>query len=117
MKGLVIKKEWLDKILSSEKTWEIRSRNTNVRGRIALIQGGSGLVVGTTNLIECKGPLPETKFNNNFDKHQVTPEVMNRFHYKKIYAWILDSTTKLSIPRPYTHPNGAVVWVNLNFDI
>lgn len=34
MNGLIIKKQWLDKILAGEKTWELRGSNTKVRGRI-----------------------------------------------------------------------------------
>jgi hypothetical protein len=117
MKGLVIKKEWLDIILSGEKNWEIRSRYTNIRGRIALIQSGSGLVVGVANLIGCAGPLSELEFNNNFSKHRVAPEVMAQFHYKKIFAWVLDNAIRLSTPISYKHPIGAVTWVNLELTL
>jgi hypothetical protein len=41
MKGLVIDEPWISLIISGEKTWEMRSRNTVVRGRIALIRKGS----------------------------------------------------------------------------
>lgn len=40
-KGLIIKKEWLDLILSGEKHWEMRSNITLIRGDIALIQSKS----------------------------------------------------------------------------
>ena len=45
-RGLIIKKKWLDKIFAKKKVWEIRSSPTNIRGRIFLIQSGSGMVVG-----------------------------------------------------------------------
>jgi hypothetical protein len=33
MRGLVIDEPWISLIISGEKTWETRSRNTLVRGR------------------------------------------------------------------------------------
>ena len=57
MTGLIIRSPWIETILAGEKTWEIRSSNTNVRGPIARIRGGSGRVVGTCDLVDCIGPL------------------------------------------------------------
>lgn len=54
MKGLVIKQPWIDYILSGNKIWEIRSTNTNIRGKIELIQSGSGLVVGSCEIVDSK---------------------------------------------------------------
>ncbi|MBD8246954.1 ASCH domain-containing protein [Xanthomonas campestris] len=45
MKGLVIDEPWISLILSGQKTWEMRSRATSIRGRIALIKKGSGTEV------------------------------------------------------------------------
>jgi len=42
MKGLIIKEPWISLILSRKKTWELRSRDTRVRGRIALIRKDRG---------------------------------------------------------------------------
>jgi hypothetical protein len=51
MRGLVIDEPWISLIISGEKTWEMRSRNTLVRGRIALIRKGSKTVIGTVDLV------------------------------------------------------------------
>jgi hypothetical protein len=51
MKGLIIKEPWISLILSRKKTWELRSRDTRVRGRIALIRKGSGTVIGVAELV------------------------------------------------------------------
>ena len=56
-KGLVIKSPAIDKILLGIKTWEMRSKSTQVRGPIALIKKGSGQIVGIANLVDVKGPL------------------------------------------------------------
>ncbi len=37
-KGLIIRKEWLDKILNNGKHWEMRSTHTKQRGIIKLIE-------------------------------------------------------------------------------
>ena len=54
MKALIIKKPWIDNILDGKKTWEIRGSKTNIRGQIELIQSGSGLVVGSCEIIDRK---------------------------------------------------------------
>lgn len=46
MDALVIAEPWIGLILDGSKTWEMRSRATRKRGRIALIRKGSGQVVG-----------------------------------------------------------------------
>jgi hypothetical protein len=57
MRGLLIRSPWIEEILRGRKTWEIRGSNTNIRGRIGLIRSGSGLVVGTCDLVDVEGPL------------------------------------------------------------
>ena len=52
MKALVIDEPWITAILKGEKTWEMRKRNCKIRGEIALIRKGSGLVVGTAHVVE-----------------------------------------------------------------
>jgi hypothetical protein len=41
VKGLIIDAPWIGYIISGTKTWEMRLRNTAVRGRIGLIRKGS----------------------------------------------------------------------------
>lgn len=113
MKGLVIKSPWIEKILSGEKTWEIRGSNTKIRGTIALIKSGSGLIYGTIKLVDS---IPihwsdDLEFIiNNFDKHHVPLGAVN---YRKPHAWVLESPKIYPEPIPYMHPQGAVIWVNL----
>ena len=52
MNGLIIKPEWIDKILSGKKTWEIRGNKTKIRGKIALIQSGTSEIYGTCELVD-----------------------------------------------------------------
>ena len=116
MRGLIIKKEPLAKILDGKKTWEMRSRAVTFRERIALIQSKSGKVIGTADLVACIGPLSREKLTNNRDKHQATDETLaENFGYKEngVYAWELSNAQRLAKPVRYKHPSGAVIWVDL----
>ena len=62
--ALLILEEPLAKILAGTKTWEIRGSATKRRGRIALIQSKSGLVVGTCDLVDVVGPLSLKKLRS-----------------------------------------------------
>lgn len=112
MNGLVIKKKWLDLILSGEKTWEIRGSKTKVRGRIALIESGSGMVVGEAHLVEVLGPLTTRAMLNSVTKHQVPAATIRRgLRYKTPHAWVMTKAKRYRKPKPYDHPPGAVIWV------
>lgn len=115
-RGLIIKKHWLDKILSGEKIWELRSRPTRITGRIALIESGSGMIMGETYLLGCED-MSKMKLvpGDYFFHHRVRKEEMLE-KYK--FAWKLrrKCTVRYSKPISYDHPQGAVVWVKLGGD-
>ncbi len=110
-KGLVIDSPWIDYILAGKKCWEMRSKNTKMRGEIALIKKGTGTVVGIANLTDSLPKIAEDELMAHFDKHQVNyadlPELT-----KWNTPWVLEDVIAIE-PTPYTHPNGAVTWVNL----
>lgn len=109
-RGLIIKKQWLELILSGRKVWEMRSTKTKVRGTIALIEQGSGLIVGQVELVDSPGDLTLPYVLNNHEKHLVdNHELLNKWRY----PWILDKAIRYDKPIPYNHPQGAVVWVRL----
>lgn len=114
MKGLLIKERWLNLILSGEKTWEIRGKTTMVRGRIGLIQSGSGMVYGVCEVVDVQGPLSIEDMQANCHRHCIARnDIPSVVHYDRTYAWILQGARRLRVPVRYDHPNGAVVWVNL----
>ncbi|WP_408011588.1 ASCH domain-containing protein [Pseudalkalibacillus sp. A8] len=41
-------------MLDGRKTWEIRGTNPIIRGKIALIKSGTGMIFGTADLIDCR---------------------------------------------------------------
>ncbi len=110
MKGLIIKKPWIDLILNGEKIWEIRGNNTKIRGEIELIQSGSGLVVGKCKIIDCL-QLDLEKYKKSTDKHCIKNTA--ELPYKNTFAWVISEAIRYQTPKEYKHPNGAIIWVNL----
>jgi hypothetical protein len=113
VKGLIIADPWIGYIISGTKTWEMRSRNTTVRGRIGLIRKGSKTVVGVADLV---GTLPKLSLSDltaNIGKHQVSAsEIDDKFKHNT--AWVLQRAEQLRQPVPFRFPVGSVIWVNLD---
>lgn len=110
MDALIIKKPWIDLILSGKKVWEIRGCLTNKRGTIELIQSGSGLIIGCCELIDCI-KLDLKVYKKAIDKHCI--KNVETLPYKSTYAWVITNPVRYEKPKPYKHPNGAVIWVKL----
>lgn len=110
MKGLIIKDPWITKILNGEKPWEIRGSNTKIRGCISLIKSGTGLILGTVHLINTHR-LAKVDLYLHYNKHQIPN--YDEIDYFHIWAWEMDHPHWYETPVPYTHPQGAVIWVNL----
>jgi len=113
MNGLIIRSPYVDWILAGKKTWEIRGRRALARGKIALIRGGSGLVVGTCELTDVVGPLTLRELRRNAGRLAEPKSEIRSLPYKTTYAWVIKNARKLRPPRRYKHPSGAVVWVKL----
>jgi hypothetical protein len=114
-KALIIDSPHIERILSCEKTWEMRSTSVKQRGRIALIRKGSGLVVGTVEVVDVKGPLTRDDMLANQLLHRVDPSRIQAGLVDKYkYAWVLKDAQPLAKPVAYVHPSGAVIWVNLD---
>jgi hypothetical protein len=109
-RALIVKKEHLDKILDGDKTWEMRSSKTNIRGRIGLIESGSGLIVGEVTLTDCGPALDVLTALMNMPSHQVSDIQLLK---KWKYPWVLKDAKRYEKPIPYKHPQGAVIWVRL----
>lgn len=112
MKGLIVAEPWMSLLLSGAKTWEMRTTATAVRGRIALIRKGSGTVVGVAELADSIGPLDAIAWRAHRDKHCIPLERQGETTAWD-HAWVVCSAMPLVKPVPYTHPPGAVIWVNL----
>ncbi len=118
MKGLIIRSPWIEKILKGEKSWELRGTNTKIRGMIALIAGGSKTVAGVCELSDVKGPLSTEELIGSAKFHRLDDRSLEGSPpYPKTYAWVLKDPVSFAKPLPYSHPRGAVIWVNLSSDL
>jgi len=108
--ALIIREEPLSKILAGTKTWEIRGSATKRRGRIALVQSKSGLVVGTCDLVDVVGPLSLGELRRASRRSGFMPD---RLPYASTHAWAVRNARRLRTPVAYEHPAGAVIWVKL----
>ena len=107
--ALVVKKHWLDKILTCEKDWEIRGCSTARRGWIHFAESeAGGLLVGRARLMDCIR-IPRATFESNFCRHRVAN--VADVPYKNIFAWVFQDPERFAKPFFYKHSHGAVIWV------
>lgn len=110
-RALIVRKEWLDLIFSGQKTWEMRSARTNIRGKIGLIEAGSGMIVGETEIIDCfSNCFSLAELLEHKDKHCVSEVDLLQ---KWPIAWVLRRSFRWSHPKPVKVPKGAMIWVKL----
>jgi hypothetical protein len=113
-RGLIIRKPHLGKILAGDKTWEMRTTDTKIRGRIGLIESGSGMIVGEATLTGTRlAPIKPSLRATTRNLHQLEPQDWKKMNHWK-WAWILKDATRYETPTPYDHPKGAVIWVTLS---
>ena len=86
---LCVRAPYAGRIVDGKKTEEYRSTATRIRGRIGIIESGSGTVIGDAELYDC------TKTG------------------EWEYVWHLRNARRYRKPRPYVHPFGAVIWVKV----
>ena len=109
--ALVVKKQWLDKILSGEKDWEIRSSKTSRRGWIHFAESAAGgRLVGRAKLVDCF-ELTKTEFTSQKIHHRVPR--LSEVPYKRMFAWVLENAERFEKPFEYEHTTGAVIWVRV----
>lgn len=110
-RALIIRQPWVDKIFDSGKVWEMRSGSTMVRGRIGIIEAGTGLIVGEVTLLGSGQPLTEDEAKRHIGAHQVKDiELLKKWRY----PWFLEDARRYKTPIPYDHPKGAVTWVRID---
>lgn len=109
-RALIVRQPWIDLILDNRKTWEMRSTPTNVRGRIGLIEQGTGLIVGECHLDYVAESVDNFNLGYGHHLHQVDDFSLLE---KWKYPWVLSMAKRYDEPIPYSHPKGAVIWVKL----
>lgn len=113
-RALIVHREHLDNIFDNGKIWEMRSTKTNVRGRIGLIEAGSGLIVGETFITDCldwfKQEASPARWASTWEYHKVNNlELLKKWNT----PWVLEGSFRYKFPISYKHPAGAVIWVKL----
>jgi len=110
MDGLIIKKKWLDEIFRG-KWMEVRGSNcpSHIGKPIALIESGTGLIKGVTVISHTFQLRGERHFKSLHHCHFIKKPLKDL--YKNIWMWCFKFRIKLDKPIPYTHPQGASVWV------
>lgn len=117
-RALIIDEPWIGYILEGKKNWEMRSRNTKIRGWFGLIRKGSGKVVGVANLVEVRDPLSRLEKIATFGNHRVPEsEIRSRKVARWSIPWVLSDVKPLERPVAYQHKSGAVTWVKLEPEV
>lgn len=110
-RALIVDGYWLSLILKGVKPWEMRTAGTNIRERVGLIEKGSGLIYGETDIVDSLPPLSPREYFKHIDKHRITKG--DDVAHKWRFPWVLENTVKYDVPVPYEHPQGAVIWVRV----
>jgi len=121
---LIIMSEPIEWILGGRKIWELRTKPTKIRGRIALSEKGAKRIVGMCTLKDCVGPLSVDDYIANARKMNFTKSELeaDRKELKKklstgLYAWVLADVKRLAEPIYFENPSGAVTWALLRTNI
>ena len=89
MKCLFVRAPFAGWIVDGVKTVEYRTRPTNIRGRIGIVQSKSGTVIGTAEITGCE-------WNEELEH----------------FEWKLADAVRFAVPVPFPPKNGAVVWID-----
>jgi len=115
MNGLIIREPWITRILSGTKTWEMRTTLTAYRGRIGLIRKGTGMVIGTANIIDSLPRLDAGGLAASRDFHGIPVELdSDVLDAGWLFPWVLRNVQPLRHPVPAGQKSGQVVWVPLS---
>ena len=101
---LLLKQEWADRVLSGEKSLEIRSTGTRKRGRIGIAV--QNLLFGCVDLTGSMALTPE-QLAAELPRH-LCP--LDEITYKQPHGWSLEKPRLFSKPIPFERKLGQVVW-------
>ena len=96
MSALLVRATYIDWILASSKTWQIRGSSTTERERIGLTRSGIGKVVALADLVEVIVPLRRADFVSYAQKLGLRKsEMTGGSSYARPYAWVLKGARRL----------------------
>jgi hypothetical protein len=105
-----MKEHWVDKVLSGEKTWELRRTNCTKRQVIGLIANGTSAIQGQVRVVD-SFPLSPELFRDNMDKHCYDGDIYAK--YPKPHAWVFADPKRYRKPYHVNKPGAAQGWVIL----
>ena len=105
---MIVKPFWADKLLSGEKSMEIRGQSclSKVNQTIYISKSGTQKVYGSIVIDRCVGPLSDEEFDSFHEMHKVSTSP-----YKKTYGWICSNPVLFDTPISYIHKKGAIIWL------
>lgn len=115
-KGLIVRAPWAQALVTGAKTWELRNRPTQVRETIAILEGGSCLLRGAVDIVDCIGPLGPADLKKAVAAGHILPEEIHDADHAPVYAWVVENPVSFE-PLRYRHPRGAVTWVRMEGDL
>ena len=107
--AIVVCAPYAKQIVNGSKILEMRGRDTKIRGKVAIIEARSGLIIG------------EASIHSTFEMKEEEREKMKGFHQVQdlsllerwCFAYLLSDAIEYKTPVKYNHPRGAVIWVDL----
>lgn len=116
---LLIRKEHLDKILSGEKSIEIRGTPCKSKINTTIGLAYCGLKEkSNTRVIQATATITGNKLYESIDQFKEDSHLHcstnNELPYKKTYGWLLDNIKVLKQTQTFEYKKGAIIWVKIN---
>ena len=109
--ALLLHERWLKRILNYGKSWEIRGKDTHVRGKIYL--AFKNHIYGHTHIID-SFPITKAELQSSIHRHHV--DDLSIVEYKTPYIWMLKDSEKYQKPIKFKRKPGQVVWCKVDMD-
>lgn len=102
---LLVKPQWLDKLLSGEKRLELRGSHTHKRGLVGL--GTKTQLVGYARLTGSR-QLSAAEVVSLQNEHCCPPHLVT---YDTVFGWSFEGACRFSAPQTLLRKQGQVMWV------
>lgn len=105
---LIVKKPWIDLIVSGDKTMEVRGGRTKKVGQtIMLMASKTDYIIATAKIVDCIGPMDKELFETYRPFHKSTD---CNPPYETTYGWLLADVQRLDEPIYHKRKHGSIVF-------
>ncbi len=95
LRGLIVREPFATMIVTGIKKWEIRKRNTRIRGPILIIS--NSVIKGVVDLYDVTGPYSADELNKFFAFHRVPSNFLKRYcKGQRVFVWKLRNPVKFA---------------------